>query len=137
MEHPFTLSRSFIIGILLAAVLFVVLGERASAQSYTSFFESYLQPSYTLSGIQTFKSVYTPPSVDYAPPSGNIGERPPYHYYQPYYPNPVYYPRYRQPTYPRYRSPFGPLPGPICGDPWTTPGLGLAGDDIPLRVCVL
>lgn len=33
-------------------------------------------------------------------------------------------------------SPFGPMPQGVCGTPWTTPGLGLAGDELPLAACI-
>jgi hypothetical protein len=33
-------------------------------------------------------------------------------------------------------SPFGEMPQGVCGTPWTTPGLGLAGDELPLAACI-
>jgi hypothetical protein len=42
---------------------------------------------------------------------------------------------------PPYRRPWPPprfrLPPRICSQPWTTPGMGFAGDNIPIRLCIL
>lgn len=125
MEH--SLPRTFIIGLIIAAAFLVLVGEKASAQDYTSFFSSYLSSGYAVPAYSARAPAYTPP--------------PAFHYTQPSwayssygYP---YYPPVPEPTR-RYRSPFGPLPPRICGtDPWITRGIGIAGEDLPVQICVL
>lgn len=109
---PRSFPRLFVIGLLIAAALLVMLGEKASAQDYASFYNFFLQPSYTVPGYDPSAAPLEIQPVNVAAPSTLFGPMP-------------------------RPSPFGPLPSLMCGDPWTTPGSILYGGDVPLRVCVL